>query len=127
MKTNTQEAVVEEVETPIDEQESATVTNSKQTYEALAQQLSNFRQMIDTMPINVMTCDPIDLKINYINQTSIDTLKTLEHLLPVKADDLLGQCIDIFHKDPSHQRKLLGDPKNLPHQTHIQIGDETLD
>jgi len=127
MKTNMQEAVVEEVETPIDEQESSAATDSKQTYEDLAEQLASFRQMVDTMPINVMMCDPVDLKINYINQTSIDTLKTLEHLLPVKADELLGQCIDIFHKDPSHQRKLLGDPKNLPHQAHIGIGDETLD
>ena len=126
MKTNMQEAVVEEIETPIDEQESATPTD-KQTHEDLAEQLASFRQMVDTMPINVMTCDPVDLKINYINQTSVDTLKTLEHLLPVKADELLGQCIDIFHKDPSHQRKLLGDPRNLPHQAHIQIGDETLD
>ncbi|PCJ60477.1 MAG: chemotaxis protein [Rhodospirillaceae bacterium] len=84
-------------------------------------------QMVDNMPINVMMCDPKTLEINYINQTSIDTLKTLEHLLPVKADALLGQCIDIFHKNPTHQRKLLADPKNLPHQARIQIGDETLD
>ncbi len=28
-------------------------------------------QMIDNMPINVMTCDPVEFKINYANKTSI--------------------------------------------------------
>ncbi len=83
-------------------------------------------QMVDDMPINVMTCDPKTLEITYLNSTSIKTLKTLEHLLPVKAEDMLGQCIDIFHKDPSHQRRLLADPKNPPHQAIIQVGEESL-
>ncbi|MCH8188647.1 MAG: group 1 truncated hemoglobin, partial [Proteobacteria bacterium] len=85
------------------------------------------QQMLNNMPINVMVCDPHDLTITYINETSIKTLKQLEHLLPVKADKLLGQCIDIFHKDPSFQRGILSNPNNLPHQANIKIGDETLD
>jgi methyl-accepting chemotaxis protein len=94
-----------------------------------AQGLSAHRlhQMLDHMPVNVMVCDPKDLTITYVNQTSIDTLKPLEHLLPCKADELLGQCIDIFHKDPAHQRRMLSDPKNLPHRTNITLGDEILD
>ncbi len=84
-------------------------------------------QMVDNMPVNVMMADPEEFKINYINRTSVETLKTLEHLLPVKADDMLGQCIDIFHKNPSHQRGILGDPKNLPHQARIKVGNKTLD
>ena len=83
--------------------------------------------MLDHMPVNVMVCDPKDLSITYVNQTSIDTLKPLKHLLPCKADELLGQCIDIFHKDPAHQRRMLSDPKNLPHRTNITLGDEILD
>lgn len=83
--------------------------------------------MIDNMPINIMMCDPRTLEINYINKTSVDTLRTIEHLLPVKADDLLGTCIDVFHKDPSHQRRVLGDPNNLPYRSKIKVGDEILD
>ena len=83
-------------------------------------------QMIDKMPINVMTCDPSTFEINYINQTSVDTLTPLEKHLPAKAADLLGQCIDIFHKDPSHQRRLLSDPNNLPWRAKIGVGGETL-
>ena len=84
-------------------------------------------QMVDQMPINVMTCDLEEFKIDYANKTSTETLKTLEHLLPIKAEDLVGTCIDIFHKDPSHQRNLLSDASNLPYQTNIQVGDEILD
>ena len=36
---------------------------------------------------------------------------------------IVGTCIDIFHKNPAHQRKLLADPANLPFRTDISIGD----
>ena len=85
------------------------------------------KRMVDVMPINIMMADPKTLELNYINQTSLDTLRPLESLLPCRADELMGKCIDIFHKDPSHQRKILADPANLPHQAKIKLGDETLD
>jgi methyl-accepting chemotaxis protein len=85
------------------------------------------QQMVENMPINVMMADPETLTLTYLNKSSRDTLKAIEHLLPIKADDVLGACIDIFHKDPSHQRKVLADPSNLPIATHIQLGEETLD
>jgi len=84
-------------------------------------------RMLDDMPINIMTCDPETLEITYINKTSLDTLRPLQNLLPTPVDELLGQCIDVFHEDPSHQRRLLGDSANLPHQAKIKLGDETLD
>ena len=40
---------------------------------------------------------------------------------------MLGQSIDIFHANPSHQRAILSDPSRLPHHAKIKIGDETLD
>ena len=72
------------------------------------------RQMLDAMPVNVMTCDLFEFTIDYVNKTSLETLRRLEHLLPRAADDLLGQSIDISHKAPEHQRKILSDPSNLP-------------
>ena len=59
--------------------------------------LANLEQMIDQMPINVITCDRETFEIDYANQTTKDTIKTLEHLLPVKADQLL----ELF--DPCHE------------------------
>ncbi len=84
-------------------------------------------QMVEQMPINVMTLDLEDYTINYANKTSLDTLKTLEHLLPVKVDEIVGSCVDIFHKNPEHQRKILADDRNFPYQANIEIGGEILD
>ncbi len=87
----------------------------------------NFKQMVDEMPIAVMLCDLRDFRINYANKASLDALKEIEHVLPVPASEIVGQCIDIFHKVPSHQRTLLSDPKNLPHKAKIALGEEVLD
>ena len=84
-------------------------------------------QMIEEMPINIMTLDPKDFTINYVNKTSLTTLKPLEHMLPVRLDELVGSNVDVFHKNPAHQRKILSDPNNLPYQAKIKLGDETLD
>ncbi|MCA9009003.1 MAG: PAS domain S-box protein [Planctomycetaceae bacterium] len=81
--------------------------------------------MMEQAPINVMFAGR-DMKISYANPATIKTLKSIEHLLPIKADQLIGQSIDIFHKRPDHQRRLLADPSNLPHQANIQLGTETL-
>jgi methyl-accepting chemotaxis protein len=82
--------------------------------------------MLENVPLNVLFADR-EFKIRYVNPSSLKTLKQIEHLLPVKADQVLGQSIDIFHKRPEHQRKMLSEPNNLPHKTRIQLGDETLE
>ena len=38
-------------------------------------------------------------------------------------NNLLGVCIDIFHENPAHQRGILSDPKNLPHQAEISVDE----
>jgi methyl-accepting chemotaxis protein len=82
--------------------------------------------MLENAPFNVMFADR-DLTLTYMNPASLKTLKRLEHVLPVKADAVVGQSLDIFHKAPEHQRKMLADPKNLPHRANIKVADETLD
>ena len=85
--------------------------------------------MLDAMPVNIMLADPETALITYANKTSVDTLDTIRSLLPASVDphNLIGQCIDVFHKNPSHQRNLIGDPRNLPFRSKIKLGDETLD
>ena len=85
------------------------------------------KQILDQLPINVLFLETDGFTITYANQTSINTLKTIESLLPCKGDEIVGQCVDIFHKNPAHQRQLLSNPDNLPYRTNIQIGPETLD
>ena len=87
---------------------------------------SQTRAMVENVPINLIVADR-DLRIQYINPASAKTLKSIEHLLPCKADQVVGQVIDIFHKNPEHQRKLLANDKNLPHRAVIQLGPENLE
>jgi methyl-accepting chemotaxis protein len=89
-------------------------------------ELARNTSMLDHAPINIMYVD-LDLTLRYMNPASSRTLKTLQHLLPVKVDDMIGTSIDVFHKNPAHQRKLLGDPRNLPYHAQINVGPETLE
>jgi methyl-accepting chemotaxis protein len=88
--------------------------------------LLRIQQMIDNAPTSMMYTDR-DLNIRYMNAASVRLLKRIEQYLPCKADEMLGQSIDIFHKRPEHQRRILADPKNLPHHAIIRIGPETAD
>jgi methyl-accepting chemotaxis protein len=87
-------------------------------------QLTRLNQLIESAPVSMMYADR-DLKIQYINPASMKLLRKLEPHLPVKPDQMIGQPIDIFHKQPEYQRKLLADPKNLPRVALINIGPET--
>ena len=62
-----------------------------------------------------------------MNAASVNQLKKIEHLLPTKVENIVGQKIDIFHKRPEVQRNIVNDPRNLPHRTKINLGTETLD
>ncbi len=86
-----------------------------------------YKQMIDDMPINVVMCDSENFEINFANKASVSTLTQLKDLLPVPVDQIVGRNIDIFHKDPSHQRRILADPNNLPYKALITLGEEKLD
>ncbi len=89
-------------------------TTDVETYEGETSDVEDdsreLKMLLDAMPVNVMVCDPRnDYKISYINETSLTTLRSIEHLLPCGADDMLGSNIDIFHKNPEHQRRILSD------------------
>ena len=86
-----------------------------------------FRQMVEDMPVAVMTCDLKDFTIDYVNKAALENLRKIEAALPVKADQIVGQCIDIFHETLAHQRQLLSNPSNLPYKAQIEIGGEILD
>jgi methyl-accepting chemotaxis protein len=89
-------------------------------------EMARVQNMMDAIPINVALANR-DYELVYFNPASVATLTQLQHLLPMPVDKLLGEKIDIFHKVPEHQRKIVDDPKNLPHRAKIQLGDEHLD
>ncbi len=89
-------------------------------------EIQRLTNMVEQMPTNVFMCDR-DLTVIYMNPAAQRTMSKIEAYIKVKAADMLGTNIDIFHKNPSHQRRILNDPKNLPHRTLIDVGPEKLD
>lgn len=81
--------------------------------------------IVENAPINIMLANHHGI-ITYLNPASKRTLKSIEKILPIPADKIEGSSYDVFHKNPSHQRKLLADPKNLPYSAEIQLQGETL-
>ncbi|MDH4122342.1 MAG: methyl-accepting chemotaxis protein [Deltaproteobacteria bacterium] len=92
---------------------------------SLEEEQARTSNMVDTANINMMMADR-DLKLVYMNQASKETFRQIEKVLPVKAAQMVGNSIDIFHQDPQRVRKLLNNPANLPHQAEIEIGGEWL-
>jgi len=84
-----------------------------------------YYSMVEEMPINVILAD-LDLNITYLNKASEERLRGLAQYLPIPVEKMVGISIDVFHKDPSHQRGLLKDPRNLPHRAEINVGPEIL-
>jgi methyl-accepting chemotaxis protein len=93
---------------------------------ALETNMARAQSMVDNAPINIMMADR-DLKLVFLNKASQQTLTRLQRLLPKPVDQLRGESIDIFHKNPAHQRALLSSERNLPHRAKIRLGDEHLD
>ncbi len=82
--------------------------------------------MIESAPINILLADR-NLNIVYANPATLKNLRPLAHLLPAPVDELVGSNIDMFHKNPALQRKLLAGPKGLPVRSVIAVGDQSLD
>lgn len=75
---------------------------------------------------NVMLADN-DCSIIYMNDSVSRMLREVEpelknHIPAFDAGRLVGQNIDIFHKNPSHQRNLLA-TLTEPHRADIKIGE----
>lgn len=84
----------------------------------------------DAITAKVMVADR-DLNIVYMNNAVVSLLREAEteirtELPNFKVDGLIGSNIDIFHKNPAHQRKLL---ENLtsPYHAMVQIGGRVFD
>ncbi len=73
-----------------------------------------------------------DFIITYVNDASRELLADNEAAFrsvwpDFKAEDIVGQCVDRFHRHSAHQRKVLANPDNLPFRTDIRIADVILE
>jgi PAS domain S-box-containing protein len=69
-----------------------------------------------------------DLKVTYINESTkkllADNAEAFRKIWPsFNPAAIIGACIDMFHKNPAHQRQILSDPSRMPYRTDITVGD----
>jgi len=93
----------------------------------VTQAIKNQLASLKTVSSAVMMID-LDFKVTYVNDATIELLTNnitaLRTLWPnLNPQNLIGVCIDMFHKNPAHQRGLLSDPARLPIKTDITIGE----
>jgi len=86
------------------------------------------KQALDSVTANCMIADP-DLNIVYMNHAVLDMMRNAEsdirNQLPnFDANKLIGANADIFHKDPSHQRRL-AESLSSTFNSEIVVGGRT--
>ena len=83
--------------------------------------------IIEDMPAAMMTVEPGTFRIGYANEASRALMRRIEHLLPVKADGLVGASIEALYRQPQQPWRTLVESGALPHAARIEIGPEVLD
>ncbi|MDW7551454.1 PAS domain-containing protein [Pseudoalteromonas sp. McH1-7] len=94
----------------------------------LASHNARISSALDVCQANVMLADD-KLNIVYVNDSVVRMLRDnqpqLRKSLPnFDVDKLVGQCIDVFHENPSHQRHIL-DKLNDVYRADIEIAGFT--
>ncbi len=93
---------------------------------AKEEQSQRLQRAIDHAQTAIMMIDR-DLVITYANDSTVQLISKyaseLSGLYPrIDFTNLVGVCIDDFHKEPSYQRRILNDPANLPYNSDIHVG-----
>jgi len=95
---------------------------------AIATENSRIKTALDGTQTNVMLADD-DYNIIYMNESMVATMQNAEadlkkELANFNASSLIGQNIDVFHKNPAHQRGVL-DKLDSTYETSIVVGGRT--
>jgi methyl-accepting chemotaxis protein len=85
------------------------------------------KQVSEVNPQAIMLADKDSLVITYLNPAAYTLFARIEQHLPCKAKDLVGQNIDIFHKQPAHQRQILADESKFPMHASFVIGGHSIE
>ena len=94
----------------------------------VAAENGRIKQALDVCQANVMMADA-DMNIVYLNDSVQDMLKNAEQELQTAlpnfaVDNLMGFNVDGFHKNPSHQRNLLKDLREV-YETSLEVAGRT--
>jgi len=98
---------------------------SEQAHQAL-----RIKVALDQVKSNVMIADE-NYNVFYMNDVMQSFMKDIEcevqKVLPsFKADKLMGSCIDMFHADPAHQRRILDNLTGSYASADLKVGNATL-
>ncbi|WP_217808664.1 methyl-accepting chemotaxis protein [Derxia lacustris] len=90
----------------------------------------NANLALEALATNVMIADE-NFVITYVNPSLQRMLEAAENdvrrdLPRFSASTLVGSNIDVFHKNPAHQRRVLDDARGT-HQARIELGGRTFD
>lgn len=85
------------------------------------------RAALDASTAALMTVNT-DYEITYLNPATVKLMAEHRSLFAqefprANLDQLIGQTIDVFHKNPAHQRRMLAQALPEPHDAEIAIGE----
>ena len=120
--------------TDITEQKQAELAATKADAERtareqrVAEENLRIRQALDNVSTNVMIADN-DRRVTYTNRAVLEMLQHAEadirkDLPQFDARKVLGGSIDVFHKNPAHQTRMLAELKSI-HRAQIVVGGRT--
>jgi len=94
----------------------------------LADENASIKLALDVCATNVMMADP-EFNISYMNAAVQNMMRIAESDLKValpnfNANNLMGANIDVFHKNPAHQRSMLAGLRTT-YSTEIKVGSRT--
>ena len=90
-------------------------------------EVSRLQSAVDGAQANLMICDA-NMIITYCNPAVIEMMRPrqneLRQIWPgFDINNLVGSCIDTFHKNPAHQRALLSDASRMPAKAEMRVAD----
>lgn len=116
--------------THLDIQMDGVIGMLSESYEKLnitVREAFELRNIVEVSPQAIMLAGSDDLVVRYMNPAAIELFRSIESLLPCKAEEIVGQNIDIFHRNPAHQRKLLSSVSNLPHHASFKAAGRDIE
>lgn len=92
--------------------------------------LATIKSALDASSAAIMMVNR-DFIVTYVNEASMTLFNSnklaFQKVFPTfDPSRIIGTCIDIFHKNPQHQRQLLATPARLPFTTEIKVGPLTI-
>ncbi|MDQ6952629.1 MAG: HAMP domain-containing methyl-accepting chemotaxis protein [Mariprofundaceae bacterium] len=83
-------------------------------FQEQSKEAEQLKRVVEASPQATMIANRHTLVVNYMNPAALQLFRGIQSELPCTADQIVGQCIDIFHKNPAHQRNFLASKGNLP-------------